>query len=105
MIARTWRGRVPAEKGDAYYAYIERTGLADYRSTPGNRGIVVMRRTEGGITHFTLTSFWDSLDAVRCFAGNDYTRAQYYPEDDDFLIEREAFVTHDELLLADVPAA
>lgn len=105
MIARTWRGRVPAEKGNAYYAYIERTGLADYRSTPGNRGILVMRRTEGGITHFTLTSFWDSLDAVRRFAGDDYTRAHYYPDDDNFLIEREEFVTHDELLLADVPGA
>lgn len=105
MIARTWRGRVPAEKADAYYAYIERTGLADYRSTAGNRGILVMRRTEAGITHFTLTSFWESLDAVRRFAGDDYTRAHYYPEDDTFLIEREQFVTHHEVVLADVPAA
>ena len=64
MIARTWHGRVPAEKGDEYYAYIDRTGLAEYRSTPGNRGIVVLRRTQSGITDFTLISFWDSLDAV-----------------------------------------
>jgi len=103
MIARTWHGRVPAEKGDEYYAYIERTGLAEYRSTPGNRGIVVLRRTESGITHFVLTSFWESLEAIRRFAGDDYARAHYYPEDDKYLIEREPFVTHAEVLLADVP--
>jgi len=103
MIARTWHGRVPAEKADEYYAYIERTGLAEYRSTPGNRGIVALRRTENGITHFVLTSFWDSLDAIRRFAGDDYTRAHYYPEDDEYLIEREPLVTHHDVLLADAP--
>jgi heme-degrading monooxygenase HmoA len=103
MIARTWHGRVPAEKADEYYAYIERTGLAEYRSTPGNRGIVALRRTENGITHFVLTSFWDSLDAIRRFAGDEYTRAQYYPEDDEYLIEREPLVTHHDVLLADAP--
>jgi len=39
MIARTWHGCVPAEKADAYHAYLLRTGLADYQSTPGNRGV------------------------------------------------------------------
>jgi hypothetical protein len=35
MIARSWHGRVPESKGEAYYAYLLRTGLADYASTPG----------------------------------------------------------------------
>lgn len=103
MIARSWHGRVPADRSDAYYAYLLRTGLADYASTPGNRGVWAFRRTEGGVTHFLLTTLWDSLDAIRTFAGADYERARYYPEDDDFLLEREPFVTHYEVL--DVPAA
>lgn len=98
MIARTWHGRVPAAQADAYHAYLLRTGLGDYASTPGNRGVQVLRRTEGEIAHFLLITLWDSLDAIRAFAGPDYERARYYPEDDDYLLEREPFVTHYEVL-------
>jgi heme-degrading monooxygenase HmoA len=97
MIGRTWHGRVPAEKADAYHDYLRRTGLADYAATPGNRGVYVLRRTEGAVTHFLLLTFWESLDAIRAFAGADYERARYYPEDDEFLLEREPFVTHYEV--------
>jgi heme-degrading monooxygenase HmoA len=98
MIARTWHGRVPAEKADAYLDYLKATGLADYARTPGNRGVQVLRRIDGGVAHFVLTSFWDSLDAVRAFAGDDPERAHYYPEDDDYLLEREPTVAHYEVL-------
>jgi heme-degrading monooxygenase HmoA len=98
MIARSWHGRVPTSKADAYYGYLLRTGLADYRATPGNRGVYVFRRTEGTITHFVLTTFWESFDALRAFAGADYERARYYPEDDEYLLEREPYVRHYDVL-------
>ncbi len=104
MIARSWHGRVPAAKADAYYAYLLRTGLADYRATPGNRGVLVLRRTDGDETHFVLTTLWESLDSIQQFAGSDHERARYYPEDDDYLLEREPFVTHYEVL-SDRPAS
>ena len=100
MIARTWHGRVPTEKADAYYAYLLRTGLADYAATPGNRGVSVLRRTDGAVTHFLLVTRWESLDAIRAFAGPEYELARYYPEDDAYLLERERFVTHYEVLAA-----
>jgi heme-degrading monooxygenase HmoA len=102
MIARTWHGRVPAAKAEAYGRYLHRTGLADLASTPGNRGSLLLRRTEGDVTHFVLTSFWESIEAIRRFAGDDYTRARYYDEDDDFLLEREPFVTHSDVLFSTV---
>lgn len=98
MIARTWHGRVPATQADAYQAYILRTGLGDYTSTPGNQGVHVLRRTDGDVTHFLLLTFWDSIDAIQAFAGPDYEQARYYPEDDDYLLEREPLVTHYEVL-------
>jgi heme-degrading monooxygenase HmoA len=98
MIARTWHGRVPAEKADAYFDYLKATGLADYARTPGNRGTQVFRRVDGDVAHFVITTLWDSLDAVRAFAGDDPERARYYPADDDFLLEREPRVTHYEVL-------
>jgi heme-degrading monooxygenase HmoA len=102
MIARTWHGRVPRAKAAAYYRYLERTGLADYRSTPGNKGVLVLREDVEDVTHFTLTSFWESLEAVKRFAGADFTTAHYYEEDDAYLLEREPGVRHAEVLLADV---
>ena len=103
MIARTWHGRVPAAKADAYHEYLLRTGVADYAKTAGNRGVYVLRRREGEVAHFLLITHWESVEAIKGFAGEDYERARYYPEDDDFLLEREPFVTHYEMLLAAVP--
>lgn len=98
MIARTWRGRVRADQADAYHAYLLRSGVADYASTPGNRGVQILRRREGDIAHFLLVTLWDSLDAIRAFAGDDYEQARYYPEDDAYLLEREPRVTHYDVL-------
>jgi len=98
-IARTWHGRVPATKADAYHAYLLRTGIADYRATAGNRGVLVQRHIDGDIAHFTLTTLWDSIDSIKAFAGEQYERARYYPEDDDYLLEREPLVWHAEVLL------
>ena len=102
MIARSWHGRVPADRADAYAEYVRRTGVADLNATPGNRGTWLLRRTEGEVAHFVVTSLWDSIDAIRAFAGDDAERARYYPEDDAYLLEREPHVTHYEVL--DAPA-
>jgi hypothetical protein len=99
-IARTWHGRVPAAKADAYHAYMLRTGIADYRATPGNRGVLVQRHIKGDVAHFTLTTLWDSIDSIKAFAGEQYERARFYPDDDDYLLEREPLVSHAEVLLA-----
>jgi heme-degrading monooxygenase HmoA len=97
VIARLWHGAVPEAKADAYLEYLERTGIPDYRATPGNRGVQVLRRTEDGRTHFLLLTLWESWDAIRAFAGDDVERARYYPEDEAFLLELEPRVTHYEV--------
>ena len=103
MIARQWHGVVPLAKADAYQDLLLRTGIPDYRATPGNRGVYVFRRIEGDCAHFLLTSLWESLEAICAFAGDDVTRARYYPQDADFLLEFEPTVTHYEVLTADGP--
>jgi heme-degrading monooxygenase HmoA len=94
MIARMWHGRVPLANAAAYEAYLESTGLADYRATPGNRGTWLLRRDDDGVAHFTTLTFWDSLAAIQAFAGADHEAARYYPEDDAYLLEREPRVVH-----------
>ena len=94
VIARTWRGWTKREDADAYAAYIEETGIREYKETPGNRGAWILRRDDGERTEFVTLSFWDSLDAVKGFAGDDIERAVFYPEDDGFLVDREVTVKH-----------
>ena len=101
MIARIWKGRTLAADGDRYLEYLHRTGVPDYRATPGNRGVFVLRRDTGGETEFLLLTLWDSLDAIRRFAGDDVTVARYYPEDRDFLLELEPHVTHYDVTAVD----
>ena len=102
MIARTWRGVTRADDADAYLAYLKETGLADYRATPGNRGVIVERTIDGDRAMFELTTFWESEQAIARFAGNDISLARYYPEDDRFLLERPRHVTHAEVVHLDV---
>ncbi|HYD51109.1 MAG TPA: hypothetical protein VEA99_00730 [Gemmatimonadaceae bacterium] len=94
MIARMWHGRVPLVRATEYEAYLAVTGLADYRATPGNRGAWLLRQDEGEVVHFTTLTFWESVEAIIAFAGPEYERARYYPEDDAFLLEREPQVRH-----------
>src|SRR5262245_46139025 len=99
MIARIWHGITRASDADAYMEYLNVTGLPDYQATPGYQGITVLRRIEADRAHFTLITYWDSLESIRAFAGDDIEVARYYPEDEAFLLEKEPHVTHHEVLL------
>jgi len=94
MIARYWHGIVPAEKAEEYEQYVLRTGITDLKATPGNRGAWVLHRVDDQEAHFLVISLWDSMDAIRAFAGDDTERARYYPEDRNYLLELEPTVTH-----------
>lgn len=77
--------------------YIERTGLAAYTSTPGNRGAWIMWRPLRDRAEVITLSFWDNREAIVGFAGPDIDRAVYYPEDDRYLVHREPLVEHYEM--------
>jgi heme-degrading monooxygenase HmoA len=94
MIARTWRGAVAKADADAYAEYVAATGLAGYTSTAGNRSAWILRRDVEDKTEFVTLSMWDSMDAIKAFAGEDPEVAVFYPEDDRFLVERDEFVSH-----------
>lgn len=97
MVVRQWRGVTRAVDREAYLAYLGKTGLREYTETPGNRGVLTLTRTEGDRTEFVLLSFWDRLEDIATFSGEDLERAVFYPEDDRFLIERDLRVRHYEV--------
>ena len=98
MIARSWAGATRAEDGDAYLEYLHRTGFAEYRATPGNRGVLALRRVVGDRAEFLLLTLWESEEAIRRFAGDDIARAVFYPEDERYLVAREERVRHYEVV-------
>jgi heme-degrading monooxygenase HmoA len=98
MIARIWRGVVRREDAGEYAKYINRTGMAEYRSTPGNQGAWMLRRDDGDRSEIITFSLWDSRDSIQAFAGQDIDQAVFYPEDDRFLIERDLSVRHYEVV-------
>lgn len=89
MIARLWTGAVRKGDGEAYAEYMRQTGVAGYADTPGNRGVWMFRRDVDDRSEFVMFTLWDSLDAVRAFAGSDAEAAVFYPEDERFLVERD----------------
>jgi len=77
---------------------MQTTGVAEYAATPGNRGVYMLRRELGETCEFTMFTLWDSIEAIKGFAGEDYEAAVFYPEDERFLIERDERSTHYEVL-------
>lgn len=98
MIARTWRGTVEAGKGSRYLEILGRTGLPGSRATPGNQGFYAMQRRAGDHDEILTLSLWESEDAIRAFAGDDISRAVFYPEDDAWLTGRDLHADHWEVV-------
>ena len=94
MIARVWFGRTKASDYDTYVEYLERSGVPELERTPGNRGVIVLRRVDGDEAEFGVISFWDSVERVKAFAGEDVDIARYFPEDERYLLELTPKLKH-----------
>jgi heme-degrading monooxygenase HmoA len=94
MIARIWAGRTRAEHAEEYVEYVKKTGVTQQRATPGNQGSMILSRELGDEVEFMVFSLWESMDAVRAFAGESPEVAVYYPDDETFLLELEPEVRH-----------
>jgi heme-degrading monooxygenase HmoA len=100
MIARIWHGRTLTAKADEYEKYLNASGVARILKTQGNHGVEVLRKSDGPRTDFVVISYWESIEAVRRFAGADYTKAVVLERDKEFLIEVEPNVLHYEVARA-----
>lgn len=99
MIIRIWQGKTRAAQSDEYFDYLKKTGIRDTSQTEGNRGVYVSKRIEGDISEFLFITLWDSIEAIKKFAGRDVEKAVYYPEDARYLLALEPRVKHFEVLL------
>jgi len=100
MIARIWRGRTRAQDAEAYTAFLQQRAVADYQSTEGFVRLLFLRRIVGDEAHFTLITLWQNIEAIQRFAGEEYEKAKYYPEDQQFLLDFPETVEHYEVFAA-----
>jgi heme-degrading monooxygenase HmoA len=81
MIERVWLARAAnRENFNSYEAYFRRVVLPELNAVGGYRGAKLVQRDRDGGVEIIVVTYWDSLDAVRGFAGDDINRAHVRPE-------------------------
>lgn len=97
MIARLWRGVADASNADAYQRHATATVLPALREIPGHHGAYLLRRVTGARTEFLVVTLWESIDAIRAFAGADAAKAVVEPEARAVLAEFDNVAQHYEI--------
>jgi heme-degrading monooxygenase HmoA len=98
MIIREWRGRASPDNMDAYPAHFTTHVLPELRNVPGFLGAHLSRRRHGDLVEFLVLTRWESLDAVKAFAGDDIGRAVVEPRAVAALVEFDPRVQHYDVL-------
>jgi heme-degrading monooxygenase HmoA len=80
VIARLWHGWTAPENADAYEEFLRTKMFPSIHRVQGYLGADLLRRDDGQEIAFVTITRFESLDAVRAFAGQDYERAVVEPE-------------------------
>ncbi len=96
MLSRIWHGWTTPANADAYEALLKREIFVNIRDRKiaGYRGIQLFRRTVEAEVEFVTVMWFDSLDAVRAFAGDDYEVAVVPPAAQALLAHFDARSQH-----------
>ena len=98
MIVRVWRGYSAVTDGDAYPRHLLETVQPKLEQLPGFRGLYLLRHQGMEEIEFLVFTLWDSMDAVRAFAGNQPELAVVEPEARAALLRFDSTVAHYEVL-------
>lgn len=94
MIGRVWHGWTAPANADAYENLLKTTILPGIHRVSGYRGAYVMRRPAGEEIEFVTITFWESMDAVRAFAGPEGKTSVVPPEARKLLVRFDAASIH-----------
>lgn len=97
MIARHWRGWTEVRNADAYETLLKQTVLPGLKHVDGYRGGYVLRKDGPQEVEFVVLNLFDSLEAVKRFAGTDYSTPVFEPEARCLLSRIEPVATHYEV--------
>jgi len=97
MIVRMWRGRAKAANAEGYEQFVTTKVFTALPAIDGHRGAYLLKRAVGDEVEFIAVTLWDSLDAIRKFAGDAIERAVVEPEARAVLSSFDDVVRHFEL--------
>jgi heme-degrading monooxygenase HmoA len=97
MIARIWRGWTTPANADAYEEHFRTSVQAELRGVEGFVEAQLLRRAVGDEVEFLAITYWDSIEAVRRFAGGEYEVAVVAPHAREVLSRFEVRVAHFEV--------
>lgn len=98
MIIRAWRGRAGQARADAYPRHFCEAVVPDLQKTPGFLGAHLSQRVEGDQVQFLVLTRWQSMEAVRAFAGAAVDKAVVEPGAVAALDDFDDTVQHYEVL-------
>jgi heme-degrading monooxygenase HmoA len=94
MIARVWRGWTKAENADAYEKLLQEVVYPGLQNINGYRGGYILRQDGKEESEFVTVNLFESLDAVKAFAGTDYEAPVFEPEARRLLSRVEPIARH-----------
>jgi heme-degrading monooxygenase HmoA len=97
MIARRWSAR--ARDADGYVQFFRDTVLPQLGRIDGHQGAYVLKRPLGEESEILVMTLWESMDAIRAFAGKDPSAAVVEDEAKPFLSGFDSTVDHFEVAL------
>lgn len=100
MIVRIWHGWTEVDDEEAYARHATDRVFPSLTSIRGYRGALLLRRRHGSEVEFIVQTMWDSLDAVRGFAGDVVDRAVVEHAAEKVLSRFDKIVRHYEILAA-----
>jgi len=80
VITRMWRGWTAPSEADAYERFLRTELFPEVAKLPGFLGARILRRMLDDEEEFVTLVTFESLDAVRAFAGEDYETPVIEPE-------------------------
>jgi len=98
MFARLWCGRAAAKNASGYAAHVSDTVFPSLRRMHGYRGAKLMRRNGDDRIEFLAMTFWETLDDIRQFAGDDIEVAKVEPHGVALLLDYDPFGRHFEVI-------
>ena len=94
MIARVWRGWTKAEDADAYEKLLREVVYPGLHKIEGYHGGYILRQEMGDETEFVTVNLFESLEAVKAFAGSSYETPVFEPEARRLLSKVEPIARH-----------
>lgn len=99
MIARIWRGFALPERADDYVKHLQTSVLPELRQIDGFQQVCLMRQDTPEAVEFVVITLWESMDAIRKFAGENAEIAVVAPAAQALFREYDSTVKHFEVVL------